>query len=492
MSSIGSLKYFLPDLSDEKPLISLPITANQSFRSVSVKKSAKSLNITSNLSISNYYKVTSKGGYNFSNPIIQTQKRILSQTSRSVRPAPSLKKSPSKVLQTTESSEHASNKKNSNKSKNPINIFEENIRHELQMRNSHYLVRTMKKLKVEEELGGNSYKSQSNPNRLSTLALSLMNLSKNSSIEGKKEKISKYRPVNLTTAKEKLHQFRVNSWVCKNVKNRRKSLEFYKFILDFFEEIDSEKTGVMPGEKLVESLVFLGLASDPSVIRKTLCLIYKCQDLKSLKIRVKDFTELFKNDPKTDKILEKLDNSCRELKVKIENGKFEGSKGFLASQSSGFASTGFIRRKEELVTINEHLEMIDKWWKRLDEKMTGSVVIDSVLTFFCELKIAQDKNESKSLVVSQVGNKKVLFFDEFQQIFAKPMLKAALLNLSKRLSNEQFVGQDLSQGLKLQSYQKSLLMSGIRCKTSAISEEEGEKALKAIEKYNHQTGKAEK
>ena len=363
------------------------------------------------------------------------------------------------------------------------------------MKNSHYLVRTMKKLKVEEEIGNGSYRAHGNPNKLSDFALSLMNTGQTGKSETKQERTSSYRPINLTTAKEKLHQFRVNSWVCKSIQGRRKSIEFNKFILAFFNEIDSEKTGVLAGEKLVESLVYLGLATDPSVIRKTLSLIYKCQSLSSLRIRVKDFTELFKNDSKTDKILEKLDEFCRNSKKSSqEQEKKEGSKLLSNTQTSFLASNGFSHKtkKPEVVTINEHLETIDKWWKKLDASSSGSISIEDMIDFFCSIKIASDKNEAKSLISSQVGVKRFLDFNEFQQTFAKAMLKAALLNLSNRLSNDQFVGQDLSQGFKLQSYQKSLLMSGIKCRNSGISEEEGQKALKAIEKYNLQAGKVEK
>lgn len=498
MNSLGSLKDFLPEIpvQEDKACNSFPISANQSFRSVSVKKSAKSLNLSSHLSISKIYLVTSNGGYNFSNPIIQTQRKFLSQTSKSVRPAQvSRKKSRSILNETCERSEKVASKANLNLENSRINIFEENIRHELQMKNSHYLVRTMKKLKVEEEIGTGTYRAHGNPNKLSDLALSLMNTGHKSKIESKQERTSSYRPINLTTAKEKLHQFRVNSWACKSIQGRRKSIEFNKFILNFFNEIDSEKTGILAGEKLVESLVYLGLATDPSVIRKTLCLIYKCQNLNSLKIRVKDFTELFKNDNKTDKILEKLDEFCRNLKKSSQDQeKKENSKQFNHSQTSFLASNGFSHKtkKVEVVTINEHLETIDKWWKKLDAKSSGSISIEDMIDFFCSIKIASDKNEAKSLITSQIGVKRFLDFNEFQQTFAKSMLKAALLNLSNRLSNDQFVGQDLSQGFKLQSYQKSLLMSGVKCRNSGISEEEGEKALKAIEKYNLQAGKEEK
>ena len=53
MNSLGSLKDFLPEIpvQEDKACSTFPMSANRSFRSVSIKKSAKSLNLGSHLSI---------------------------------------------------------------------------------------------------------------------------------------------------------------------------------------------------------------------------------------------------------------------------------------------------------------------------------------------------------------------------------------------------------------------------------------------------------
>lgn len=498
--SLGSLCSFIPDLSfsNTKALLSPKVNSITSLNLPSHRRSAKSLNLSLNLSFSNTNIATSKGGYNFSSTIKESQRKVFTQTARKKKSSSFIQKpriNTSKSSINSKKSLTLNPKFAENPAKNEINIFEESIRHELQMKNNHYLVRTMKKLKVDGEIGKGSYMSRSGNNRFSELAMGLMNIPTKAQTTGKSERNSSYKPINLTTAKEKLHQFRVNSWIHKSSREIRKSLGFFNFILEFFNELDTQKSGTLNGEKLVESLVYLGLASDPSIIRRTLCLIYKCKDLVKLKIRVKDFTELFKNDPKTDKILEKLDELCRNSKAKeeycIKVGECKGNAG---NDKDLRASNGFKveKKRMESITINEHLDIIGKWWKSIDKSGMRQVEIEDVVDFFTDMSIAKDKNDAKSLIISQIGAKRELNSDDFQQIFAKSMLKAAFLNLSKRLSDQNFAVQDISPGFKLQTYKKSLLMSGIKCKTSEISEEEGQKALRAIEKYNSQRKTVEK
>ena len=60
------------------------------------------------------------------------------------------------------------------------------------------------------------------------------------------------------------------------------------------------------------------------------------------------------------------------------------------------------------------------------------------------------------------------------------------------MTKENTSTKDMSSGYKLVCYRRALIMSGVKCPNSEISEEEGAKAISAIEKYNYQTNKYQK
>lgn len=363
----------------------------------------------------------------------------------------------------------------------------------------------MKKQKIYEDGKGRNYHPSSNNHIFQEFAINLMGNKQIKPVTEKEpDRNPAYHPINLEYAKEKIHQSETNVWLEKTHRAAKKSMSLYNFVVEFFNELDTSRCGKLKGEKLLESLVYLGIATDPLVIRRTLCLIYKCKDLTTLRITCKDFTELFKNDSKTDRILKQLNENCvsaREGKARknVESiAKIETSSSIFkknTERNSAHNATGikFVRNYEEnLITINEHLEIITGWWKELDTRGINQVPIDDVIEYFLTIGLAKDQNESKTLISSQIGAKANLIFDEFQQIFAKSMLKGALFNLSQRLSDEKFADKEMSSGFKLLSYQRALLLSGVKCPNSDITEEEGAKTVHAIEKFNHQTNRAQK
>ena len=125
-----------------------------------------------------------------------------------------------------------------------------------------------------------------------------------------------------------------------------------------------------------------------------------------------------------------------------------------------------------------------KWWNSLEGSVLNTVSIEHIIKLFVSLGVATDRNDSRSLIFSQLGVKNSITLDEFQQLFAKSILKGALLNLSKRLSSGNYSSEEMSPQFKLSAYQRALMMSGVKCPTSDISVEEGMNAMSAIEKYN--------
>lgn len=302
-----------------------------------------------------------------------------------------------------------------------------------------------------------------------------------------------YHPVNLESAKEKLQNDNMNAWLRQKKVGKNESVNLYQFVIEFFNELDTDKCGKLKGEKLLESLVYLGIASDPSAIRRTLCLIYKCKNLKNLKINSKHFIGLFKNDWKTDKLLKCLNEKCQKVKVGQKSKLFgESASGFNRTNTSQFRGNINGKEQEQMVTINEHIELIGNWWKFLDKNSTNQVKSIEVIQLFISESLAADKNEAKTLINPQGAVKPSMVFDDFQQVFAKSMLKGALLNLSKRMAVGEYSNKELSPGFRLQSYQRALILSGVNCPNSEITEEEGSKTISAIEKYNSAQSKPEK
>lgn len=106
-----------------------------------------------------------------------------------------------------------------------------------------------------------------------------------------------------------------------------------------------------------------------------------------------------------------------------------------------------------------------------------------------DLNIVEDVNAGVKLIRQFSGADLSLTYEDFQRIFAKSMLKGAFMKLSQRLVDGNFSCKEMSPSFKLTSYQRSLIMSGIKCPNSEISIKEGTNALQAIEKYkNNENG----
>lgn len=340
----------------------------------------------------------------------------------------------------------------------------------------------MKKQKAIE----NKNKEVQNKSDISfhNLAASLLNTSQRVL---KTEEKANYKPsinaLQSAECNEIVHKKSVEKWLMKKGLKPKKTLNSHQFALEFFKQLDTKKTGEIEGETLLKSLLTLGVANDPLVLKRTLCLIFKKNHLSNLKIKSQEFVGLMKNEAKNDRILKKLNEFClAERKSKSPVDVQKTNQLLKATMEIMLKKT--LTGPSGLVTINEHLEMIKQWWKSFDNNEINAVSVDNVVRLFVTIGMATDRNDSRSLIFSQLGVKSAINFDEFQQLFAKSMLKGALSNLSKRLSTGNYASQEMSSDFKLSSYQRALMMSGVKCPNSEISVEEGMNTMAAIEKYN--------
>lgn len=365
-------------------------------------------------------------------------------------------------------------------------------------------MRMMKKQKIAQE-GKSTYILKSN--HLFTHFAPTLVFSDNCNTNDYETEAANLDHINPFNSKKKNQQS-----VLSGKKETRKQSDLQVFALELFKDLCEERGKKIKGEKLLESLVYLGIAADPLVIRKTLCLIFKCNSLGELVLDSSDFLEIFKSDPRTDKILKRLDEVSLTIKT-AKTQKFQRTRDkviYIDTASSLFTnktSTKTSPRQNPAtliinpeskpdrnctIAISDHFDLIKKWWSEFKSDIKDQAPIDQVCTLLVSNFIASDKKDAKQLIVSYTENKQNISFNEFQQIFAKSMLKAAFINLFKRLTDKNFVDSDVPSRLNLLKYKRNLFMSASKYPCLDISEEEGNIVMSAIEKYEKTMKKSEK
>ena len=160
-------------------------------------------------------------------------------------------------------------------------------------------------------------------------------------------------------------------------------------------------------------MLLLGIASDPTMLRRTLCMIFKTNHLNSTKINSQEFVGLFKSEPKVERILKKL-NECslieREHKIKsslIDSKVKLNNKNLMFKEKDSThifkVSLGaFLQKKvpeaEKIVTINEHVDVITKWWISLEGSALNTAPVENIVKLFVNLGLATDRNDSRNLI----------------------------------------------------------------------------------------------
>ena len=506
--SLGSLSSFMvksrtPDIKFQKRT-STKTPRKTPATNPRKKKSAKHL---VNLEGRDYCKVylgKSTEGYCYGNKFRLTQEKVFQQTrpqsvwynrsrsNKSQRPSTTVKNS--KRIRRKPQDEQLSTFESNN--------IEQKLKTELQMKGKHHLLRTMKKTR--------EYVSQTptiNPQTKSDQKIQPLKRDPRESLQ--KTQIQTKNKHLFTTSKEakrKLRQTEVGKWLKARGIEQSNENNLNQFAIEFFAELDKDQQKYLTGEDLLDSLLRLGIATDCILLKQTLCNIFKKKSIEELKIDLKEFKTLFKGDSKTDSILNKLNQECikiqNELKAKLneKNQKFVKNPLMYKKLMNETASTNFFKlglgakltgkkglklRKnaEKMITINEHEELIKKWWHQLNPKLLSSVPTSEVIEKLVELDIFIDKNEGRRIIYSNIGIEKFLSYENYQKIFARSMLKGALLNLSKRLFEGKYALKEMSHAFKITAYQRALIFSGIKCPNSDISIEEGVNTLGAIEEY---------
>jgi hypothetical protein len=320
------------------------------------------------------------------------------------------------------------------------------------------------------------------------------------SIEQLTPPLTKRKNYSFNQAVTKIKDAQSKSWMLRHNSRNNDEGALMSFAHEFFAQLDTQSRGAVNGLHLLERLLSLGIATDSVVLTETLVITFHCKDLKHAEISLQDFLSLFRSDVITDIILQQLNEFAliERKKVKIINHMHNKNKSANIKVPSDNAisrklSLSFVPNGEilhftaggNIITINEHITLIENFWKKHLKQGEDRASILTVCQMFKDLKIFQDNFESKKYIVSQLGKINVLTYGEFQKLFAKSMLKGAFVNLSKRLFEGKYAGKEISSGFQIGMYQRALLMSGIKCPNSNISVEEGQRIVKALEKFQN-------
>lgn len=301
----------------------------------------------------------------------------------------------------------------------------------------------------------------------------------------------------LKSAISKVNNYNSKQWMIKHNSRNNDEGNLINFACEFFSILDYQNNNKINGSQLLSQLLSLGIATDSLVLKETLSIIFECKDVEDLNISLQDFLSLFRPDLVTDLILKQLNEfasnhrkKSRVLKQIHKKMKILGEcrfSIFSATQKLKVIPKDLIEIKddEKMITINEHLEVVKKLWNKFYKQNDDGLSLAAVCEVFKYFKIFQDNFECKKFVLSILGKVGNLWFRDFQRLFAKSMLKGAFVNLSKRLFEGNYADKEMSPEFKISSYQRALLMSGVKCPNSGISIEEGQMTVNALEKYKN-------
>ena len=299
----------------------------------------------------------------------------------------------------------------------------------------------------------------------------------------------------LKSAISKVNHFNSKQWMAKHNSRNNEESNLIHFASEFLSILDHKNLNKISGSQLLEQLLSLGIATDSQVLKETLSMTFECKDIEAFSITLQDFLSLFRSDLITDLILKQLNEfasssrqKSRVLKQIHEKMKILGEHRFSifsSTQKSRIIPKDLfeIKKDEKMITINEHLEVVQKLWQKFFKGGDEGLTLPTVCEVFKFFKIFQDNFECKKYVLAVLGQVNGLWSKDFQRLFAKSMLKGAFVNLSKRLFEGVFADKDMSLEFKISSYQRALLMSGVKCPNSSISIEEGQMTVRALEKY---------
>lgn len=259
-----------------------------------------------------------------------------------------------------------------------------------------------------------------------------------------------------------------------------------------FNSLEVDNLGKVRGLKVVEQLIFLGLATEPASLIKVkgmqiLCAAFKEPEISRLKLSLEDMMMFCSGDRRTDYILDRLNIGSEKNKEKksamVPGVKILGFTMFQADHKKSSTISSAPNQAFSNVTMADHLTIINEWWKEVDLKNENYADAEEVAHKLVEKAIVGNTLDAKRLLGPVENKLGKISYQQFQQVFARSMLKGALSSLVGRLSEGPLAKPYFTVSMKLSAYKRKLLIARIQPDDAQITKAEGENALKAIEKY---------
>lgn len=191
-------------------------------------------------------------------------------------------------------------------------------------------------------------------------------------------------------------------------------------------------------------------------------------------------------DRRTDYILDKLNAAADKNKQKLvvsPDVRIQIGSSMFANEPKKSETLQTYKPNYSGITMADHLIVINEWWREVDVKNETYADAEEVVHKLVEKAIVANALDAKRLigpVESRIGKAS---YQQFQQVFARSMLKGALSSLVARLSEGPLAKPYFTVSMKLSAYKRKLLIARIQPDEAQITKAEGENALKAIEKY---------
>ena len=263
-------------------------------------------------------------------------------------------------------------------------------------------------------------------------------------------------------------------WMKRRKKEIREEDQVTDCISALFELIDTKRVESIEGSDFVSQLLSLGLTNDPITIVKLLEMSFK-EDIATLQLTKNDLLKFCKGNRRTDAILTILTKLIQKSS-QVPGEPIEAKDSPPGSNSP--KRTVMI----SYPTLNEYMSLVRHLWNEFDRDIRDYARRDHVEAKICALHIAPDILEAKRMLGPPSEH---VSFDAFQSLFARSILKGALIALDQKLLRINPGNGNFSTALKISTYKRRLLLAGLNShRRSQHSQQQGATALRALELFH--------
>lgn len=256
-------------------------------------------------------------------------------------------------------------------------------------------------------------------------------------------------------------------WMRRRKKEVREEDQVTGCINALFELIDSKQVGSIEGTDFVSQLLSLGLTNDPITIVKLLQMSFG-EDIATLQLTKNELLRFCKGNRRIDHILSILTKRLQRSQPTEPS----------ADSKSPPQSP---RKPTSFPALSEYLGLIKSIWLELNRDIRECVKKEQVEGKLLELRLAPDILEAKKMIS---GAGEMVSFDQFQALFARSILKGALIALERKLMSLTPSAGSLSTALKISTYKRRLLLAGLDSTHRSLqSQQQGATAIRALELF---------